>query len=266
MPALESFFASVKLPVMSEVAHALINTLENEDASSAEVSKIIAQDPALSAKLLRLANSAQFGLQRSVGSVDDAITMVGMSKVRTLSLGACLNDTFPVIPGLDRNEFWHTSMACAGYAQWLANNLGMDGQMAWLTGMMLRLGELLIGQSEPKTLEEIEKLPHIPGGRWERELRLLGFSEGELTAELARRWKFPESMVIALKDSSDPMADHHFSRLGAILHLAELLAETPHAGPEALDSLPQDVVKALMLDLPYLHTKFPPTDSFINFH
>jgi HD-like signal output (HDOD) protein len=265
MSALESFFVSVKLPAMSETAHALIKTLENEDASATEVAGIIAKDPSLSAKLLRLANCAQFGLPRGVGSVDDAITMVGMSKVRTLSLGACLNESFPVVPGLDRTEFWQTCMACAGYAQWLARHLNMDSQQAWLTGMMLRLGELLIGQAEPVALAEIEKSPHLPGGRWERESRLLGFTEGQITAELARRWKFPADMVTALEDSSDPLADQHFSRLAAVLHLAELLAETPHAGPEALDSLPQDVVSALMLDMPYLHARFPAADSFVSF-
>src|SRR3989338_795262 len=132
MANLESFFASIKLPSMSEVAHALIQTLNDDDASVAQVRDLIAKDPALSAKLLRLANSAQFGLPRGVGTLDEAITMVGMSKVRTLALGACLSESFPSLPDLDRKEFWRSSMACAGYAQWLANRLGIDGQMAWL--------------------------------------------------------------------------------------------------------------------------------------
>ena len=78
MVNLESFFASVKLPSMSEVAHALIQTLNDDDTSVSHVRDLISKDPALSAKLLRLANSAQFGLPRGVGTLDDAITMVGM--------------------------------------------------------------------------------------------------------------------------------------------------------------------------------------------
>jgi len=58
--SLDSFFATVKLPTMSEVAHQLIKTLNNEEVSVTEVRDIIAKDPALTAKLLRLANSAQF--------------------------------------------------------------------------------------------------------------------------------------------------------------------------------------------------------------
>ena len=56
---------------------------------------------------------------------------------------------------------------------------------------MVRLGELVMGQNIPGCLTEIEKLPHHPGARWERELATLGFTEGQVTAEMARRWNFP---------------------------------------------------------------------------
>lgn len=264
MSSLASFFDSVQLPSMTEVVHALIRTLNDEDASIAQIRNIIADDPALTAKLLRLANSAQFGLPRGVGTLDEAIAMVGMSRVRTLSLGACLNESFPVLPGLDRKEFWKNSTACAGYSQWLASDLGIDSQVAWLTGLMLRLGELLIGQADPEILREIEKLPQLPGTRWEREKRLVGFSEGQITAELARRWNFPMQMVQALERSSDPLTDQAFSRLGAIMHLAGLLADTPEASVQALDDLPQDVVVSLLLDMPWMRANFPATETFVD--
>jgi len=249
---------------MSEVAHELITTLNDEHAGITEVRNIIAKDPALTARLLRLANSAQFGLQRSISTLDDAITMVGMSKVRTLCLGSCLSSAFPALPGLDRKEFWRGSMACAGYAQWLANTLGMDGQEAWLCGMMLRLGELLIAQAEPATLLEIEKLPLLPGARWEREIRLVGHSEGQISGELARRWNFPKSIVAGLQQSSDPLGYTSFSRLAGIVHLAGLLADTPTASADAMDSLPADVMAKLLLDTQWSRNKFPDTNSFVD--
>jgi HD-like signal output (HDOD) protein len=266
MSSLDSFFATVKLPTMSEVAHDLIRTLNNEDATVEEVRDIIAKDPALTAKLLRLANSASFGLPRGVSSLGEAISLAGMSKVRTLSLASCMNDSFPVLPGLNSQEFWNTSMATAGYAQWLAGGVGADGQKAWLTGMMVRLGELLIGQADPKTLAEIEKLPHLPGGRWEREKRLVGFTEGQVTAELARRWNFPADIVQALQQSFDPLAEKSLSRLAAIVHLASLLADTPNASVASLETLPPDVVTALRLDAQWMQAKFPAAGSFVAIH
>lgn len=264
MPSLDAFFESVQLPTMNEVAHALIRTLNDENAKVEAVSKIISDDPALTAKILRLANSAQFGLPRGVATIDEAIQMVGLSKVRTLSLGACLNNAFPLVPGLDRREFWATSTACAGYAQWLATPLGIDGQMAWLTGLMLRLGELLIAQANPAVLQEIERLPHIPGGRWEREIRLVGFAESQITAELARRWNFPMQMVQALHRAADPLTEQAFSRLGAILHLAGIIADTPQPDARVIDTLPVEVIDSLQLDIDRLRDTFPAADSFVD--
>lgn len=264
MSTITDFFQSVKLPVMSEVAHALIRMLNNDDVSAAQLRTVIAKDPALTAKLLRLANSARYGLSRSISTIEDAIMVVGIAQVRTLGLAACMTDAFPVVPGLDREEFWRGSTVTAGYAQWIASGIGIDGQQAWLVGMMERLGELLIGQNEPAALAQIEQQPHLPGGRWEREQHLLGFSEAQLSAELARRWNFPAEIVSALETSSDPLAAHPFNRLGGIVHLACLLAETTDAGPQTIDSLPEEVMTHLQLDREWMQSRFPAADSFFD--
>jgi HD-like signal output (HDOD) protein len=257
MSNIDSFFGSIQLPSIPEVAHDLIRTMNNESVTVRDVRDIIAKDPALTAQLLRMANSAHFGLPRSVGSLDEAITMVGMSKVRSLSLTACMAGAFPSLPGLDKRSFWQYSMACAGYAQWMAVKLKMDGQVAWLTGMMLRLGELLIAQAEPKAIAAIEKRPCAPGERWQREKQLVRFSEGQITAEMARRWDFPMLIVQALQRACDPVLEQAYSRLGAVIHLAGLLADTPNAGPQALKTLPLEVLDSLKLDLQWMDATFP---------
>jgi HD-like signal output (HDOD) protein len=264
MSSIDSFFKSITLPSIPELAQSLISTLNDEDASVDEVSDLISRDPAISAKLLRLANSAHFGLSRSVGSVDAAITLIGMNKVRTLALGACLSSSFPKVAGLDMRTFWKASMASAGYAEWIGRQVGIDVQMAWLTGMMVRLGELLIAQAESLSLVEIEKLPISPGIRWQREKQLIGFTEGQLSAELARRWNFPIQMVHALEFSAGPMAAETFSSLAAIVHLASLLADTPNAGPAQVEGLPLDVLEVLSLNAEWMCDHFPSNADFID--
>ena len=85
-----------------------------------------------------------------------------------------------------------------------------------------------------------------------------------ITAELARRWNFPAEIVRALDGASDPMATKPFDRLAAVVHLAMLLADMPPGGPEMLDALPGDVVKALQLSTEWMSAKFPAPDSFID--
>lgn len=264
MSDLSAFFQSVKLPVMPEVAHALIRTLQDEDVSVAQVRDLIAKDPVLTAKLLRAANSAAMGLRREVGTLDAAIAMVGLSQVRTLALTACMNVAFPVVPGLDRTEFWRNCMACAGYAQWLAGGIGLDAQQAWLTGMMLRLGELLIVQVRPDSLAVLERQPQIPGDRWMRELQLLGFTEAQVTAELAHRWHFPVAIVRGLNTASAPLASTPLSQLGGVVHLASRLADMAFSDPDIVDALPREVISALDLNLDWMREKLPERDSFFD--
>ena len=262
MLSLASFFEDVRLPTISEVAHSLIASLDKEDVSAKSIAAIIARDPALTAKLMRLANSARFGSSRNVSSLDDAIALAGLSHIRTLALAACFADAFPQLPGLDSDEFWKSSMACAGYAKWLANGADADGNDAWLAGMVMRLGELLIYQVAPVAFAEIEQLPHLPGARWEREQRLLGLAEGQITAELCRRWNFPDRIVSAVERSSDPMAVLPFCKLAGVVHLASLLADTPSDDPAILETLPEDVVAALGLGRDWMRARFPSHDSF----
>lgn len=266
MPSIADYFQDIHLPTMPEVARLLVQSLNDDDIPFEKVRSAISRDQALTVKLIRLANSARFGLARKVSSVDDAITMVGLNQVRTLCLAACMTDTFPVAPGLNREEFWKESMACAGFAHWLARTIGADVQQSWLTGFMIRLGELIIAQKEPNKVEAIERLPHAPGGRWERESQLVGFTEGEVAAELAKRWNFPPEVCLALATSSDPLAHKPFCRLGAVVHVAMLLAEiaveTDTNASDTIDALPADVLKALQLDHDYLKEHLPDVKTF----
>ncbi|GAB4217619.1 MAG: HDOD domain-containing protein [Rhodoferax sp.] len=266
MSGLDAFFATVKLPTISEVGHQLIRSLNQDEPDLARVSALIARDPALAAQLLRLANSAEFGLPRRVNALDDAIHLVGMAKVRSLAVAASVGSAFGALPGLDAHAFWRYCMACAGYAQWMAAALDMDAQQAWLTGMMLRLGEVLIAQTRPEIMPALHAQPCLPGERWLRQHRLLGFAEGQITAELARRWNFPMQIVQGLQRSYDPLVEQAFSRLGAVVHLAGLLADSEQPSAESVAHLPSDVVAELVLEPDWLAQTLPDPARFVKLY
>lgn len=268
MADIAELFKSVALPVMPEVGLALIATLDDEDASVSKIQGLIAHDPVLTAKLLALANSAAFGLPRKVASLDTAMSLVGLSKLRALALSACLHNAFSVPDGIDAAMFWRYSMDCAGYAQWLCGGLDegleVDRQKAWLAGLMLRLGELIIGRAVPAAMQDIEARPSQPGERWEREKKLAGFDEGEVTAELARRWNFPRDVVHALLLASDPLIEKPMTPLAGVLHLAGRLADVADADATAIDNLPVPVMAALALKYGWMKADFPEAGSFVD--
>ena len=113
MPDLAAFFHSVKFPVISEAAHSLIQTLNDEDASTTLISNIISKHPALTAKSLRLVNSGRFGQVRGVSLLDDAIAMVGIAHLASLLADTpgddpAVRDSLPeaVVHALQLNPDW----------------------------------------------------------------------------------------------------------------------------------------------------------------
>jgi HD-like signal output (HDOD) protein len=264
MSPVVEFFKNLTLPVMPEVAHELIRSLNDEEVPVAELREAIARDPALAVQLLRLANSARYGRSRQVSTLDDAITLVGMRQVRALALASCFNDAFPVVPGLDRETFWRESQSRGGLAQWVASGVGSDSEQAWLSGFMVRVGELLMGMKSPSNVTAFERQPSYPGARWEREATLMGFTEGQVSAELARAWNFPDTMVDALNAAAKPLAAEPFSPLGAVLHVAELLAAAEHLNESAVDSLPPEVLDALALDAGWMHQRLSQAQAYVD--
>ncbi len=262
MPDISSYLHSVKLPVMPEVAHALIRTLNEEDVDITQVRDVIGKDPVLTATLVRMANSAIFGLSRSVTTLDNAVSVVGMSQIRARALSICMAHVFAMPTGMNRLAFWKESMTCAGYAKWLAVATGMDEHQAWLTGMMLRLGQLLIVQQTPSAVSTLEKMPRLPGERWEREREICGFDEGQLTAEIAKRWDFPTEMVDALANTSNPTNAEPFVPLAGVVHLAALIADHSDFKVESLASLPEPVVRKLELNLMWMGVHLPASEHF----
>src|ERR1700693_2157875 len=120
-----------KLPAIPKVVQKLIESFSSEDVSVDEIAKQLAADPALSAKLLRLANSAYFHVSRTVGTVDDALWMLGFVMVRNLVLGNGMVAAFRHVPGLDLQQFWRYNLYTACISRWLAATAGENGDMVF---------------------------------------------------------------------------------------------------------------------------------------
>ena len=125
MSELQAFFESAKLPVMSEVAQALVRTLNDPNATSAQVQAIISRDPVLTANLLRLANSAPVRAEPPDRLADHDQPLIGMSRIRALALSTGIKAAFRRFRAGPHGVLAF-NMACAGFAQWLAAGVGID--------------------------------------------------------------------------------------------------------------------------------------------
>ena len=254
------FDHAIDLPTLPEVAQRLMATFGRDDVSLRELATLIGQDPALTARLLKLANSVRYRPRERITRLQDAAAMIGLGPLRSLAMGACLARVFPVLPGFDRLRFWRQNLATAAYSRWLASTLGLDTDTAEVAGLVLRSGELLMMMTAPGTAVLVESLAGAPDSLFALQRLHFGCSHAELSAELALRWRFPTTIVDTLYTAADPMAAQPFSAEGAVLRAASVMADAADDGLEpllALQEFQPALVLALGLDLDALGARLP---------
>jgi HD-like signal output (HDOD) protein len=214
-----------------------MRSLEREDTSMQEVAALIERDPSLAVKVLRVANSAGVGAQREVANLRDAANLLGMRRLRGLSLAACVSNMFPKDGQFDRPRFWRHGLATAGHAKVLAGLCEIDPDTAYIAGLVMRIGRVLMLMVEPEIVARCDDLNDSPDSLIGHEVEWLGCSHLEVSAALAKRWDFPNEIVDALVAARDPLATLPFSPLGAVLRLASTLADAGDLQLAEVDTL-----------------------------
>ncbi len=140
----------VELPTIPRVVQQLLVALRNPDVDSRTVSNALSKDPVLSAKVLRLANSSFFGGQRSMASIDAAVSLIGLQGLNRLIVACGVSASFPAMPGVDLPVFWRDSLMAATAAHRLASRLEADAEEAYVCGLLHATGHLILCQTYPE--------------------------------------------------------------------------------------------------------------------
>lgn len=260
---LEALFKQPQaLPAVPKIVHELIDSFNSEDISIDEIAKKIAADPVLSARLLRLANSAYYHVSRTVGTVNDAMTMLGFVTVRTLVISSGLTGGYKSMPGLDLTQFWRYGLHTAAVAGWLAKKVGINGDQAFTVGLMHCIGQLVMHAGMPEPMLHLDKQANpMDARRLDMETASFGYNFAAVGAELARQWRFPQPFVDAIKHFPAPLEAESFDKVAAVIHLAAWRARGEHnkATPEDLaGTLPTAVCAKLGLAPDVLLKELPP--------
>lgn len=245
-----------KLPTVPKVVQQLIESFNSEDISATEIAHLIASDPALAAKLLRLANSAYFHVSRTVGTVDDALRMLGFVMVRNLVLGNGMVAAFKNTKGMDLQQFWRYNLYTACAARWLAHEAGDNGDTVFTIGMMHGIGQLQMHAVAPTEMAPLDKQMNVlDAGRATLEKEKFGFHYAEVSAELGKIWNFPDSLTKALGDVPYPLAPSPSNKAASWVHLGAWRARVEVLGlsdEEIVDSYPTAVAKKLSVDASWM--------------
>ena len=220
----ERFRASLRdLPALPAAVVDIIETLGRDDISAAEVAFHLSHDPALSAKTLRLTNSSFYGMSRQIGSIPDAITILGLRIVRTMVLAAAVTGSFQAAACSNFNlqAFWRHAMGCALFGQSLARELHMDTDIGFTVGLLHDIGRVALASLFPDDYTMALSHQHAHDVLLiDAERATLGTDHAEMGGLLAEHWHFSPVVVEAITHHHAP-ALHHGPGLVGLTHLAD---------------------------------------------
>ncbi|MBA4261929.1 MAG: histidine kinase [Comamonadaceae bacterium] len=240
------------LPSAPKVVRQLIETFQQEDVDIMKAAALIESDPVLTAKLLKTANSAFFGLHRTVCTAREAISVMGLIKVRALAIGVALGESFHSVGGVNLGQFWRYSLNSANLSRYLALPIKIDENTAFTAGLIHGIGELMMHVGMPEAMIDLDRsIPMLDLKRARAEKGLFGYSYAEVGAALAREWKFPKKMIDAIEHQNAPFDNDVYEPIAGVIHIASwrARAEELSLGSESLiTSYPDPVGLVLGID------------------
>lgn len=246
------FAESHQLPHIPRVVQELIESFRDEDVNVDDISSKVSMDQSLTAKVLRLANSAHYGVSRTISNPHDAIMLLGFNTLRTMVLASGVTSAFKAPEGFDLKTFWKEAFAVGTLSRWIATYVpDCDKETAFTCGMLHSVGDLLIRMVMPKEARLIDEAQAMGGRRHTLERGQLGFTYADVGAELAKRWKFPEEMQQAILEQNNAELDRPYSKLAGVVYIAKYLHEAHQQNwdeEQILAKFPKAVADTIQMD------------------
>lgn len=221
--------AAERLPTTPQVFSRLSAAMKNPDISVEEIVSVVQLDASLSARVLRLSNSPQYGRGGTTSTLEDAINRTGFQEVYRL-VGAAMSSQLYVtglpVYGVGGDELWSNSLTSAVALEHLADASGEDRRIGYTLGLLRSVGRLLLQRLAAGAL-----VPPLSGRKataalveaWERDT--FGITSAEAAEQLFDLWRFPERLANPIQFQFKPTAAPPRERFAALMHLAGYISE-----------------------------------------
>jgi two-component system cell cycle response regulator len=194
------------LLTLPQVLKEVLRVVDKKDSSVSDIGKIIIQDVALTAKILRMANSAFYGRMYEISTVNQAIVILGLRAVKALALSTSIFDIVNnknLKPVFDQKLFWRHSLEVAVCSRMIAEEINYQpAEEAFVAGLLHDLGLIFLGNQFPKEYEQIWKRIAQGEDICKLEQEVLGTNHSAVGRYIAENWNLPNNIKIAL-------ANHH---------------------------------------------------------
>jgi len=240
---LEIIKRSATIPSMPMVASRCYELTQDPACDYRQLVHLLSSDPGITADILRMANSAMFGVTRQVSSLHQAVNLLGMKRIRNIILCRYLVQQCKCLDTelIDIRYFWRRSLTAAILAAKFADTVCPSfHDESFIGGLMAQIGVVVLAQAIPRQYAPIARCykPHVSDDWTHAEFRMLGVTHGEISALVLEQWNFPHEVVEAARYHRDLDIDLHRSAcvarlaraIGGAVSISKVLCETtdPH--------------------------------------
>lgn len=234
--SVESIVEAVNdLPALPHVVVQVIKLTEDPDSTAQDINRVLNQDQAITARVLKMANSAFYGFPRRIGSVTDAIVLLGFRTLRSIVMAASVSDILnQEMQGyaLEYGELWRHSQCAAMAARLIARKSKFALlDLAYTAALLHDIGKVILNNTMKEAYHEVvatvtaENISFI-----EAEDKILGFNHAQIGARVAEKWNLPPETVEAIQLHHNPERAQVNPRLTAIVHLADAVCVSMGVG------------------------------------
>ena len=243
---------TVKLVSLPAVYLRARELLDDPNIPLNRVGEVVASDPGMTARLLRIANSAYFGFAARIETPARAVAILGTQQVHDLLLATSLATVFSGTgrDAVNMEQFWRDSMRCALAARLTAAHCNvLDSERLFVEGLLHDIGHLLMFEKVPSlTHEAMVQARHEGTPLHVVERDLLGFDYAQAGAALLGAWNLPEGLCEAVRWHVEPKMAERFALEAAIVHIARQLTCPVHADDAKLTGVAPEAWEVTRLD------------------
>ena len=235
-------------PSMPQAGVKLMAMLDKKDIAIDEITRVMQYDPGLTANVLKLANSAYFGIPSKVGSLKHAIMFLGLKRFTQIVVAACVSENMDsAVEGYDLHagELWHHSIAVSNTAKAIAKyKKNITAEDVFTPGLLHDMGKLVLGAFVKEEFKNIKKIA-AQGVPFEvAENMVLGTDHAEIGAQILANWAFPPDIIDAVRWHHNPERIKNSKLHAEIVYLSNLLCVASGDGEftESKPIMPSTVV------------------------
>lgn len=228
------------LPALPQITNRIIELTADPESTNQEICDLINRDQVLVAKVLKLVNSAYYGLPRKVATVSEAVALLGMQTLRTLMVGASVYKTLAGLqkkPAGNYDEIWRHALACAVSSRLVAAELMIrQKDYAFTAGLLHDIGRVILATLCTDQYNQVYELAKVRGCRLiEAEMEILEISHAEVGKMVANKWNLPMTLVDPIGYHHEPFSECDNQELVQSVYLGNIVARLAGYGSDSYD-------------------------------